>query len=219
MDLKIIQEKVSELRKNSSKRKFDQTFDIVVTLKDIDLKNQEQKVDFYAHLHHSKGKKNKVCAIVGSELSSKVEGIYDHIILEKDFVDFKKDVKKVKKVSREYDLFIAQANLMPQIAQIFGKYLGPLGKMPNPKAGCVVNIKTDLKTLYANLQKTSRLQNKGQLQVQIPIATEAMDDKLVVDNIHTLYDQLIHNLPKGEHNVKKVLIKLTMSTPIEVPLR
>jgi ribosomal protein L1 len=32
-------------------------------------------------------------------------------------------------------------------------------------------------------------------------------------------DQLIHHLPKGEDNIRKVLIKLTMGPPIEVGLK
>jgi len=152
-------------------------------------------------------------------MKQKAEESCDKVILDKDFEQYKKDPKIIKKLAAEYDYFIAQANLMPQIAQIFGKYLGPRSRMPNPKAGCIVTPKTDLRDLTSKLQMTVRLSAKGQMQVQAAIGTEDTDIKQAADNVYTLFDQLIHHLPKSEDNIRKVIVKYTMSEPIEVPLK
>ncbi len=216
MNIKSIQEKIEELKKNSPKRNFKQSVDLIVVLKDINLKNPDEQVDFYTDIETNK--KKKICAIVGTELKANASD-YDFIITEKELDSYKNNAKKVKKLANEYDYFIAQANLMSQIAQIFGKYLGPRGKMPNPKAGCIVNLKTDLKALYKKLQKMIRVQAKNQKQVQIFVGKEDMDSKKIAENIVNVMDQLIHHLPKGEDNIRKVLIKLTMGPPIEVGLK
>lgn len=66
---------------------------------------------------------------------------------------------------------------------------------------------------------TVRLSAKGQMQVQAAIGTEDTDIKQAADNVYTLFDQLIHHLPKSEDNIRKVIVKYTMSEPIEVPLK
>ena len=43
-----------------------------------------------------------------------------------------------------------------------------------------------------------------------------MKDEEIAENIFTIYNQLIHVLPKEKHNVKNVIIKLTMGKPIKV---
>ena len=72
-----------------------------------------------------------------------------------DFDQFKDNASKIKKLAGEYDFFVAQANIMPQVATVFGKVLGPRGKMPNPKAGCVVPPKSQLGPLKERLGKNS----------------------------------------------------------------
>ena len=213
MNPKQIAQLITEAKKVAPKRKFSQTIDLIVALKDLDMKDSEQHVDFYVQLHHDRGKPVKMAALVGPELQAKADGVFDTVIVEKDFGNLK---DKLKLMATENAYFIAQANLMPKVAQHFGRVLGPRGKMPNPKAGCIVNLKTDLKALYAKLQKTVRISVKVQPQLQLAVGNEAMDEKIIIDNIHTIYDQLVHHLPKGENNVNKVYVKLTMGPPVEV---
>ena len=213
MNPKLITEKVSEAKKASKKRKFPQTVDLIVTLKDMDLKKSENQVDFYVQLPHSRGKKVKVGALIGPELKPKAEGVFDNVILEKDFNTEKANLKAI---ASDITFFVAQGNLMPKVAAAFGRILGPKGKMPNPKAGCIVDLKTDLKALYAKLQKLIRISVKTQPQLQCGVGIEPMSDDELASNIDTIYEQLIHALPKGVHNVSKVFIKLTMGPPVEV---
>ncbi len=216
MDTKLITQKVSEAKKSSKKRNFKQTVDLIITLKELNLKNSEEQVDMFVQLHYPLGKKVKVCALVGPELRPKAEKVFDTVISEGNFEKLSKDKKQLKKLVREHKYFVAQANLMPRIASLFGKVLGPKGKMPNPKAGCVVDLRTDLKALYDKLQKLVRVTAKTQPQVQVAVGSEEMEDSQIADNIHTVYDHLVHTLPKGEANISKVFVKLTMGKPVEV---
>ncbi len=216
MDTKSILPKVSEAKKASKKRKFKQTVDFIIALKELNLKNPEEQLDFYVGLPFPTGRKKKVCALVGLELKPKAEGVFDLVLQESQFDSFKEDKKKLKKIIKEYDYFVAQANLMAKVAGSLGKFLGPKGKMPNPKAGCVVDMKTDLKATYEKLQNLVRVSAKSQAQVQAAVGTEDTDDLQIAENCHSIYDQVLHHLPKGELNIRKVLVKLTMGPAIEV---
>ena len=61
-------EAIEHLKSSSEKRKFSQSVDLVVNLANIDLKKPENKIDLYVQLHHDKGKKTRICGLVGPEL-------------------------------------------------------------------------------------------------------------------------------------------------------
>src|SRR3989344_2961609 len=143
MDKEQILQSLKEARDNSSKRNFRQGVDFIANLKGIDLKKPEQKVDFYVHFNNLGSKKAKVCALVGGELLDQAKSACDNTIIVDDFGKY--DKKAIKKLAAEYDFFVAQANIMPKVAQAFGRVLGPRAKMPNPKAGCVVPPNANLK--------------------------------------------------------------------------
>ena len=214
MDKKQILSAIKDL-KEKNKKNFKQTFDLIITLKDLNLKKPEEHVDFFAQLHYPKGKKSAVCALVGPELKSQAEDV-DFLISVDEFDKYAKDAKAVKKLADKYDYFIAQANIMPKVAAAFGKVLGRRGKMPNPKAGCIVPPNANLKILVAKLQKTVRLSAKTSLMIQAIVGNEDSPDEEVLDNISTVYDAVIHHTIRGKNNINKVLLKLTMSKPIKI---
>lgn len=214
IDEKTIKETIKQLKESSKKRNFTQTYDLIVNLKNLDLKKPEHQLDLYVQLHYSKGRKSKICALVGPELQPQAEKVCDKTIPQHEFQKISADKKAVKKLASEFHFFIAQANIMPQVATAFGKVFGPKKKMPNPKAGCVVPPSANLKPLYDKLQKTVRLYAKERPLIQIPVGSEAMDEKEIVDNVLTVYDQLIHHLPLEKNNINSVFLKLTMSKPV-----
>ncbi|MEE9525648.1 MAG: hypothetical protein V3V78_03530 [Candidatus Woesearchaeota archaeon] len=215
MDKETIKKTLDEL-KALPKKKFNQTFDLIIVLKGIDLKKTDNHIDFYHLLHHNPGKDVKICALVGAELISQAKEVFDEAILVEDFPKYQKDKKAVKKLVAGCDFFVAQANIMPQVATSFGKVLGPAGKMPNPKAGCVVPPNANLKPLAEKLKKTVRIQAKTMPMVQLAVGKEDSNEEEVIDNITTTYNDILHHLAGGKNNIKKVLLKLTMSKPLKL---
>ncbi|MAG91393.1 50S ribosomal protein L1 [Candidatus Woesearchaeota archaeon] len=215
MNKEQIQAALAKAKDISSKRNFKQSYDLIINLKGIDKKKQEHQIDAFITLPHSRGKKLKICAIVGPELEEQAKGIYDSVILPTNFQKYK-EKKDVKKVANEFNFFIAQANIMPKIATTFGRVFGPRGKMPNPKFGGVVPPNANIKPLYEKLQRTIRVNTKTAPMIQSSIGTEDMDKEEITDNALAIYDSLLHLLPNEKHNIKDVHIKLTMGKPVKV---
>lgn len=209
MDKKQVTQTLRKIKENSQKRKFTQSYDLIINLKDIDLKKPEESINLFIPLHYSKGKKAKICALVGPELLHQAKEVCDLAVSVDDFPKYQ-DKKQAKKLATTYDFFIAQATIMPKIATAFGKVFGPKGKMPNPKAGCVVAPNANLKPVYEKLQKTVRLQTKNDPIIQTVVGNETTKDEEVVDNVMTVYDALVHQLPNGKNNIKNALLKFTM---------
>jgi large subunit ribosomal protein L1 len=214
MDKKQVLESLKQLRTNSPKRNFKQRIDLILTLRALDMKKTDNQINSYVTLHHLPGKKAKVCAMIGPELLSQAKEVCDEAISSDNFKKY--DKKATKKLAEAYDYFIAQATVMPQVAQIFGRVFGPKGKMPNPKAGCVVPPNANLKPLYDRLQKTIKIKTGNQSLVQCGVGSEDMKDEEIADNVLFVMDSVAHLLPHGNHNIKKSLLKFTMGHPIKI---
>ncbi len=205
---------LKELREKASKRNFIQSVDLIIKLKFFDIK--KDSVDQFILLPHGRGKKINICAFVDKELVSDAKKIFDFVIPKEEFHIWK-EAKKVKKLAKDYDLFAAQANIMGEIASVFGKVLGPRNKMPSPKANAIIAPKQqDLKPVYDRLQKTVRIFTKNEPSVKCVVGTENMKDEELSENIINVYNSLVHSLPSEEGNLDKVLLKFTMSNPIIV---
>jgi len=215
MDKKEVLEAIEKLKNDSSKRNFSQTFDFQIKLQNFDVKKTENKVDVFVSLPHTIGRKITVCGLVGGALFNDAKANCDHTIVQDEFKGMAGNGKELKKLARKYDYFIAQADIMGPIATTFGRYLGPKGRMPNPKGGCIVAPKASTKPVIEKLQKTIRLVVKNnEMAVRCPIGKDSMKDDEVAENVVTAYTALVNALPQHEQNVKNVQLKLTMGKPM-----
>jgi large subunit ribosomal protein L1 len=210
MNLKEISKKIKEVRELSKKRGFTQTFDLIINLKNLDLKKPDHKVDVGVTLDCSvKAKKLKILAVIDHSIDG-AEDIFDKVLYNEELEALKGNMKKIRELSQNYDKFVVQMNYMPLFAQVLGRYLGPLNKMPSPKLGMIINPKTPLKELYEKLQKTAHLQTKKNLVLQVSVGGEDEADDVVAKNVLHIYESLIHALPGHENNLKNMGLKLTM---------
>ncbi len=198
------------------KRKFKQTYDFVINLRQLDLKKPEEQIELWVKLPFDKGKPTKIGALVGPELAEQAKANCDIVIMHDDFPRYAADKKGIKKLARTYDYFIAQANIMPDVAKTFGRVFGPRGKMPNPKAGCVVPPNANLKALTENLRKTIKVSAKIQPSAKAMVGKEDMPDEQIAENIMAVWSSVLPKLPQEAFNIKSVLLKLTMSQPVKI---
>ncbi|MEM4318341.1 MAG: hypothetical protein QW244_00745 [Candidatus Pacearchaeota archaeon] len=204
-----LKEALTELRK--TKRNFVQTIELVVNLKNFDFKRQN--VNFYLELPNGKGKDTKVALILEEE-TKEFAGICD--VLTFNSIS-QLDIKSFKKLAEKYDYFITLAKLVPLLAKNFGKVLGPMKKMPDPKLGLIltaVNIEK-IKQLVEKLKRVVKVVNDKN-SIKIAIGKESMNDNELEQNANAAINEIIKNLPDGEANIKKILIKFTMSKPIAI---
>lgn len=216
MDEEAIIERITTLREDSDDRNFTQSFDFVVTLKDVDLDDPDDNVDAYVALPHDVNDDTRFAALVGPELEDTVESIVDTVVRHQDFDDYAEDSRKAKTLAKQHDFFLAQADIMPDVATTFGRYLGPRDKMPNPQIGTVINPGTDVESLCDRLSRTIHLKGKKDPVVQVKVGDESMDDKAIAENTVASYNELMDSLAKERNNVKDAYLKLTMSQPVEV---
>jgi large subunit ribosomal protein L1 len=213
MNKEQVKKALEELKKQEKKRNFSQSYDLIINLKNLDVK--QNPLDFFVTLHYSKGKKVKVAAFVNNALKEQADKFCDLVIEEEDFAKYK-DKKEMKKLADDYDYFIAQAPLMGKVAQAFGKILGIKGKMPNPKLGCVVPPNANLDVLTKKLNKSIRLTAKKATNLQCIVGKESQPDEEIIDNILTVFQTVLKQVPNETQNIKNSLLKLTMGKPVNI---
>ncbi len=198
---------IAELRKEK-KRKFDQSVDLIMNLKNFDVRREA--LNTFIFVPH--GGKKKLAAFFTRR--SKVIDT----ITEEDFVKYK-DLKDIKKLAREYDAFLAVAPMMGKVATKFGRVFGPMNKMPSPLAGIVPKEDDDMvKVMIKKMDNSVRVKNK-EMSIKVCVGKESMSDADLVANIDAAMLELEKKLPKGRDNIKDVLIKFTMTKPVVVQER
>jgi len=190
------------------KRKFKQNIDLVVNLKNIDMKVPKNRIDTEILLPHGRGSEAKVAIFASGELALKAKKHVDLLIKPEEIGDLSKDKKKFKKIAEEHNFFIAEAPLMPTIGKSLGTVLGPRGKMPKP-----VPPNADISNMVKNLRNTIKIQSKSNSTFHTIAGNEDMGKDHITENINTIITRLEGILERGKMNIGSIYIKTTMGPP------
>ncbi len=202
---------IKEAKEKSKKRNFVQTVELIIHLRDIDLKRPENRIIEEIELPYGKGKDSKVALFADGELAIKSKGIVDRVITKSEMLEIAKNKREIRKLAKGYDFFIAQADLMPIIGRHYGQFLGPRAKMPK-----VVPPNADIKPLVEKLRKSVRIKVKDQPLLQIPIGSENMEEEKIAENILHVLRYLEQKLERGLYHVENMYVKLTMGPAVQV---
>jgi len=204
-----LKQALEELRKEENKRKFTQSVDLIINLKGIDVKRDN--INAVITIPH-KIKEKRVCGFL-TQRSDLLKTV------TKPEFDRYKDKKALKELVNEFDFFIAHASLMPSVATTFGKVLGPVGKMPSPQLGILMQENPEaIKSLLLRIEKSIKVRAK-EASIKVQVGKENMKDEEVIANAKAVYEGVVNALPTKRENVKNVKLKLTMSKPIGVEIR
>ena len=203
---------VKEAKEQAKPRNFTQSIDVIINIKDLDVRKPENRFSEEVALPNGRGKPIKIGVIADGELAlgAKNAGV-DVVISKEDLQEFGKDRKAAKKVVNSVDSFIAQADMMPLVGRFLGPILGPRNKMPKP-----VPASARIEPLLDRVQSTIKVGVKQQPSIQILVGTQDMEDEKLAENIEAVLAVLDRNLEKGRNQIKSMYIKATMGSVVRV---
>jgi len=209
-----IQKALEELRKNKKKRNFKESLELIIKLKELDLKKPENRINQTIILPHDIGKSVKVCVIATGQLALKSKEANADLVLGKDqLTDLGNDKKAARKLLQEYGFFVAEAPLMPLVGKTIGPTLGPRGKMPTP-----INPNAPIADVIDQARRTIKIRVRDQPVIQCRIGVDDMSDDNLSENIQAIFSSIEGKLERGVRNISKVLIKTTMHEPVKLVL-
>ncbi len=195
---KTLDDAIKSIREQE-KRKFSQSIDLIVNIKNIDLKKPENKFAKRVLLPHGRGKDTSICII--SENGD---------ISKNDILDFEKSKSSAKKIGKKYDFFVCEAPLMPLVGKVLGRYLAPKGKMPE-----IIPPGKNPASIVDDMKKSIRIRLRDSPSIQIMIGTESMTDVQIKENVHHVIEEIKKSL-SGKAQIKGIFLKTTMGRPARV---
>ncbi len=203
---------VTDMRSKAQKRKFTQSVELAVKMRELDLKRPEARINEPLELPTAASKDVKVAVIAGGDLAIRAKNAGADLVIGKEDLDkLGRSKKEARKIAQNYDFFVAEAPLMPQVGKTLGQMLGPRGKMPTPVPPTVA-----IDDVIKRQRRNVRLKMKDQPVIQCKVGTEDMPDDVLVQNIQAVISRLESKLEKGAKNISKVAIKTTMGPLIKV---
>ena len=203
---------IADMKEKSPKRKFGQSVELAVKLRELDLKRPESRINESVELPTAASKDVKVAVIAGGDLAIRAKNAGADLVIGREDLDkMGREKKEARKLAQKYDFFVAEAPLMPQVGKSLGQMLGPRGKMPTP-----VPPTAPIDDVIKRQRKMARLKMKDQPVIQVKVGTEDMPNDVLVQNIQTVISRLEAKLEKGTKNISKVSVKTTMGPLVKV---
>ncbi len=212
MESKQILEAVRKVKSSSKERKFIQSIDLAISLRDVNLKDPSKRFRVEVLLPHPLNKDTNICVIGDAALISKAEDAGIKHTLNEDQIDqLARNANDAKIFINTIDYFLAIPQMMALIGKTLGRYLGPAGKMPS-----VLPPNANLENFVARYNRTCRIRLRQNPVIQCRVATEDMNDEEITENVRTIITEIENRLEQGLQNIKHAHIKTTMGPVITI---
>jgi large subunit ribosomal protein L1 len=201
-DLRLL---VKQAREAATTRKFRQSVELTLVLKDIDVK-KGFSLNEVVILPNKPTKQASICVVGTGDTGTRARRAeVDRVIQPEELDRFGTNKREARKVVKEHDFFLADTGLMATVGRAFGQFLGPKGKMPTPMPyGAPVEAIAD------RLRGSVRVRAKNQLNVSAKIGDEKLDDSQLAANASAVISAVEKKLPQGDKNIRNTMIKFTM---------
>ncbi|MFW9903406.1 MAG: 50S ribosomal protein L1 [Candidatus Thorarchaeota archaeon] len=192
-------------------RKFTETVEISIGLRDIDLKNPANRINLETLVPNNLGGKSSVAIFAEGDLAVKSKESGLTTFNREEIERLAKEPKNAKKIANQFSFFLAEPQLMPIVAKFLGKILGPRGKMPKP-----IPARVEIDKFIERYNRTVKLRLKSTPVINTKIGKADQDNKTLAENANTILQTLTTSLPKGAVQIKSVNFKTTMGPSIKL---
>lgn len=198
------EKKIKEVIEESPKRKFVESVDVAINLKNIDMKNPNNRIKEEIMLPEGLGVERNIAVFAKGDLATRARKAGTDVFSDEDIEDIGKNKRDAKKLASKYDFFLADPRYMASIGKKFGPILGPRGKMPIP-----IVDDSAIEDMIARYKKSIRINTKDNLTFHATLGKTTLGSDSLSKNLMTVLDRVTSRL-KDESNLKSVFIKTTM---------
>ena len=212
-----MEEKINQAIKgaleSAPKRKFVESLDIAFTIRDVDLKNPNNRIKEEIRLPSGRGRELKIAMFAAGEAATKAKAAGIHVITPQEIEDLGGNKGKAKKIANAFDFFLSEVPHMGLIGRYLGTVLGPRGKMPRP-----VPPTLDPAMLAAGLASTVVVKSGDKMTFHASFGTVKQSHDELLANAMEVFTRVTTKLERGVGNIRSLYIKTSMgpSQRIEV---
>lgn len=196
--------------KDCPKVKFDETVEFSMMM-GVDPKKSDQQIRGTVSLPHGTGKDIKVLVLTQGP---KVQEATD---AGADFVGSQEYIEKIQNGWTGFGAIVATPDMMREVGKL-GKFLGPRGLMPSPKAGTVTNdVKQAVKDLKAG-KIEFKIDKSG--VINAILGKKSFSVKNLVENTEALIKAILRMKPASAKGIymKSLFVSSTMGPGLKVQI-
>jgi large subunit ribosomal protein L1 len=202
-------EAIEKAVEESEDRNFKESLDLIINFRDVDLSDPNNRFNEDFKLPYQADESIKV-AVIGESIINNADNA-DRIINKDELEEFFDEPSNAKNLAEEFSFLIAEAPMMPKIGQQLGQVLGPRNMMPDP-----MPPGSDPSDKIEDLRNTVTLRLREDPLMQVKVGHEEQEEDEIASNAEAIYNFVEDQMPQGQNNIKSVLIKTTMGSPVEV---
>lgn len=214
----------SVLKKEGHKdkvRKFDETIDLILNIKDVNLNDPKARIDKELILPNTviTTDKPNICVIASDEILLEAKKLGLDTLDREGLARINNEEKKYKKkFVKKYDFFVVEDKEMRNVARYLARFLGPIGKMPKPfpSGYGIISSVNELNTAIERYKKIIRVQMKKKPLIQVKVGKKSMDSNDLLENMKAVVNYIIDLMPHKYNNIKSMFLKTTMGHPVRI---
>lgn len=202
-------------------RKFDESIDVIINIKDINLNDPKNRIDKEIILSNDiiVNDNPNICVIASDEILQEAKKLGVDTIDSDGLVKLNNEEKKYKKkFAKKYEYFVVEDKMMRDVARYLARFLGPVGKMPKPfpTGYGIISSSEELQVAYERYKRIIRIQMKKQPIIFAKIGKKSMDVEKLYENMKTVVNFIGDQMPHRFNNFRSMYLKSTMGKPIKV---
>lgn len=212
VERKKILEAVRTAIESAPERKFSESVDLTVNLKNIDMAQPKNRIDETILLPQGTGFPVGIAVLGKGEITTQAkEAGVDLIIGPEEIERLGGEPREARKMANEYRFFLAETAMMPLVGRYLGVRLGPRGKMPLPIAQG-----TDIRPIVDRLRNSVKIRTKDKKVFHANVGTTAMEPEQIAENVDAVMKRVESALEQGPLNIRSVYVKTTMGPAVKV---
>lgn len=209
MNKKEIVKRIADAIEKTEKRKFKQSVEISINLKEINMENPENKLNLSVLLPKKRGREIDIGIFADGDMNVRAKKASKFVLGREELEEYSKNKRKMRKFADSCYAFIAQPDLMPLVGKSWGIVLGPRGKMPQP-----IPPTANLDATIERLQNTVRIRSKKNPTVNIPVGIEDMKPEDLADNVLAVLEGVEKQITSDK--IKSIYFKTTMGPAVRL---
>jgi large subunit ribosomal protein L1 len=203
---------VKEAMEKSPQRKFSESVDLAINLKNLDMNQPQNRMDEEIILPNGLGRPIKIAVFAKGETGQRAKAAgADYVLDPEEISVLGEDKIRAKNLADEVNFFIAEAAYMPAIGKTLGQVLGPRGKMPIP-----LTSEKDVVQIINKSRNSIKVRSKDKMTFHISVGKREMDPMKLSENVEAVINRIEHRYERGLYNVKSIYVKTTMGPSVRV---
>ena len=202
---------IEDALKSDKERKFVETVEVAINLRDVDLQNPQKRINAEVSLPHGRGRPARVAVFAQGEMAAISKKIVDTVISPEQIDEYSENKREARKLADKFDFFVAETGLMATIGKSLGVVLGPRGKMPRP-----IPPQADIARIIKSLTNLVPVRSKDRPTFHVPFGNVSMSQEQLADNLETILKRVESNLDRGNDNIASIWVKTTMGKAVRL---